>query len=304
MSFWGVFLAVVAALVVVGGLVAWSPWEQDTIGSNPQVPTGQCSSETTPNLTVNAIDRENLGTAVTEATNLYRKKGTNAWTSFTAGTAFAVSALETYEFVMGISTTDFTDNAYGQKFDYTVPCEETPTIEKQVANDEIETELTSTFYNADGAAAAEVFTAAQVQTISAKIKTGADQSFGNPYLPDNTPNVICLNLNTSEWDQPDQVYLVDGTELMGVPTPQRHSAVASMISYCYEAPVFDEKITEIFIDMDSDDTNAPATDMVMHIYAANWYINAKTGKLEYGVENEDGTAVGTDASDTLTLDFT
>ncbi len=261
-----------------------------------------CLSTTSPTLTIKAYDKE-TGTALTEATNLYRLVGDRVWTSFTAGTGFAIDAGDEIEYVMGISTTDFTDNAYGSYVkSYTVPCKETPSVQEEMVNDEVETSLTATFYNADSDAAAETFLAGQTQDVSVKLQAGVKEYFGNPYEGGNS-NVIVLNLNTTEWDTPEKVS-IGGVELSKVSVPQRHSAVAGMISYAYELPVITDTQIEVTFKLNADDTTAPATDMTAHIYAGNNFYNADTQVIEFGVENEEGVAVGTDASDTVVFDFT
>jgi len=265
----------------------------------------QCDPTVSPSLTIKAYDFDNVGTALTESTNLYRLKGTKSWTAFTQGTAItALSVGDEIEYILGISTTDFTDNAYGRYVkSYTVPCKETIIVEEAVYNDEVETSLTATFYNADGDAGAETFSAGETQTVSVQLKTGTDEYFGNPTY-EGMPNVIVLGLNSTEWDQPEQLYLSDGTELNSVSVPGRLSAVAGIQFYAYQLPLIGDKKVEVFMDLNADDTNAPATDMTGYIYAGNYFINAETGQPEFGVETEEDAAVGTDAADTVTLDFT
>lgn len=275
------------------------------------VPTGddgkpivQCDSTTTPNLTINGYDIDNPGTAITEATNLYRIKGQKTWKTFTLGTGFDVSAGQELEIVLGITTTDFTDNAYGEYIpSYTVPCEENPTFEVKMYNDEVETSLTATFYNADGDAGAETFSTGETQTVSVQLKAGTDEYFGNPTLEGN-PNVIVLALNSTEWDKPEQVFLSDGTELSEVQVPGRQALSSGLQYYAYELPLIGDKKVEVFMDLNADDTNAPATDMTAYVFAGNYFINGDTAELSSGVETEEDVAVGTDASDTVTLDFT
>lgn len=293
----GLFVGVAVFAVVALLLIFLVPQTAVTGGDGAKI----CSSETTPNLSVKGYDIEK-NTALTEATNLYRVKGEKTWSTFTQGTAFAVSPGDTLEVVMGITTSDFTDNAYGDMFEYTVPCEETPSIEKALYADEEEGSLTATFYNNDGDASAETYTAGQTQTVSVKLEASVDEYFGNPYLTGN-PNVICLALNTTVWDTPEKVS-VDGVEMKAVSTPLRHSATAGKKDYCYEIPVVSDEAIFVDLKLNADDTTAPGVDDTASIYAANWFFNSDTGEIESGVENEEGTAVGTDAADTVTLDFT
>lgn len=266
------------------------------------IPGGECDSTTTPDLLINAYDKDNVGTALTEATNLYRVKGSNAWSTFTAGTAeTGLQPLETYEFVMGITTSDFTDNAYGQMFEYTVPCKEANTIEKEVANDEIETSLTATFYNADDNAAAETFSAGETQTVEIRLKAGTDEYFGNPFYSGN-PNVIVFELNSTTMDKPESVAIKGGAELREVSVPGRQALASGNNYYAYELPVIGDREVSIEVALNADDSNAPAVDDTAYMYAGNYYINAETGAVEFGVENEEDAAVGTDAADSVTID--
>lgn len=299
---WGkVSVIMLISILIIA--VAFFAYRQSVVGGEvaPEK-ISSCDSTTTPNLTIRAYDKE-TGTALTEATNLYRIKGSKTWSTFTAGTGFAADVGEDLEVVMGITTSDFTDNAYGQKFELTVPCKETPVFEYEMANDEIETSLTATFYNNDGDAAAETFVAGQVQDVSIKLQAGVDEFFGNPYLSANS-NVLCLALNSTEWDTPQKVSIKNGAELMAVSTPKRQAAASGLINYCYELPVVSEDQVEIVLKLDADDTTAPATDMTASMYAANYFYNSDKQEIEFGVENEEGSAVGTDAADTVTLDFT
>jgi len=290
-----------------------------------EVPTEACLGlSSPPDLLVNAYDIENKGTAVTEATNLYRKIGTTTWNTFTQGTEITdLEAGETYEFVMGISTTDFTDNAFGPYFTMTIPCREDTTIDKGVYNDEIETSLTATFLNNNHDASAQTFSAGDTYTVYLKWKAGQDEVYGNPFIKDSPlsdvgkhrkqfPNLLVLKLNTTEWDEPDKVWIYShpaqpeyvGMELRRIGCPAGVSSATGFTLYCYEAPVIFDRETEIAVDLNADDSNAPANDGTAYLYSSNFYVNSDTGALEWGNFNEDDVAVGADAPDSLTLDFT
>lgn len=320
----GVNPLLVIAVVLMGYvLIVGNPFEAKDEEPNTITDQGAlktCESTTTPDIDINAYDAENPGTASTEGANIYRKKGDVSWSTWTQGTAITgLEVGETYEAVMGITTDNFTDNAYGDVFEFTIPCAEVTTLNKPVYNDEVETSLSSTFYNADSDASGESFSAGQSQTVSLKILAGSDEYFGNPTIPDNNvaeigssgqrkayPNVVCLNLNSTSWDKPEGVSF-DGVDMKAVSQPQRHAAVAGFTSYCYEAPVVDDTLMEnnkYLLRLNADDTIAATVDSTAYIYAANYYIDATDAKIKFGIENEEGTAVGTDAADTVTLDFT
>ena len=274
-----------------------------------------CESTTTPDLDINVYDLENKDTALTEATNLYRKVGDVTWTTFTAGTAITgLEFDEQYEVVMGITTSDFTDNAYGSYFvTDSIPCKELVQKDVGMYNDEIESSLTATFYNRNHDASAETFTAGQVKNVYLHFEAGSDEVFGNSFiaesgLPDNGkhsteyPNVVCMNLNKTGWDMPEQV-IFDGKSLDSIGTPQRHTLSSTATTYCYEFPIVTDVGQEVQVRLDADDANAPSVDDIAYLYAGNFYIN-DNGDLAWGIEDEEGNAVGTDAADQLTMDFT
>ena len=301
-----VFMMVALVAVVAVGFIIYTMTAGTGVslpGSSDNPIVNTCDSTTSPTVTVKAYDKDSPGTALTEATNLYRVKGEKTWNEFATGTGFEASVNDVLEIALGVNASDQTDNAFGGQYEYTVGCSETPSVEYEMADDSVETALTATFYNADGAAAAETFSADESQTVSIKVKAGANDYFGNPYAPTDRPNVLCLQLNSTTWDKPDQVYTADG-DLKSVAVPNRLTAVADKNDYCYELPVLNDKITEVFLELNTDDSTAPGVDDTAHIFAGSYYLNADTSEIEFGVEDEDDNAVGTDAADTVTLDFT
>ena len=323
-----VTILLVGALILAGVYVGQDMIQPASVGYtvtdlDDEVQVGICDSTTTPDIKISTFDIRNPATALTETTNIYRKVGDTSWGSFTAGTAETGLEINTdYEIVEGISTSDFTDNAYGRSYVVNTGCNEVILIQSALYQDEIETEVTATFYNKNHDASAETITAGQTPTVYNLFEAASKQIFGNPNLPTDTPNVYCIDLNTTVFDAPDAVTVEKGyalsiddkgviteTSMAGrtlnqVSMPIRHSAVAGKIAYCYEAPVVTDKGMEIAITLNADDTRAVEVDDTAYIYAGNWYINSDTAKLLYGVEDNNGNAVGTDAADSLVNDFT
>lgn len=300
----GMILTISVLAILLVGVAGFAIMNQIQGGRDvdPNV-ISTCDSTTSPTLSIDAYDRD-TGAALTEGTNIWRVKGRRAWTAFTAGTGFAVDANEEIEFVMGVDTTDWTDNAYGQKVDsFIVPCKETPSVEYEMANDEVEDSLTATFLDNEETASAETYVADQTQDVFIKLQAGSNEYFGNPFLIGNV-NVLVLGLNSTEWDAPEKVSIQGGVELKAVATPQRHAAVAGIIAYAYEMPIITEDSVKLVLSLNADGTTAPATDMTASMYAANYYYNSDNQEIEFGVETQDGVAVGTDGADTVTLDFT
>lgn len=310
----GGFIAI--ALILAGAFLIFAPvnngkpildLSQFGIGSTVDDGTPSsvtnCDSTTTPDIDPNCIDIENLNTAFTEGTNVYRRVGDTAWTTFTQGTAITGLIVgERYEMLFGVTTSDMTDNAYGPHIiTDPVPCvENVPFADTRLYDDSIETALTATFYDENHDASEQAVGANDYANVYLKWEAGSEDYFGNPYLPDSTPNVLCLDLNTTEFDEPDWV-MVDGVEMKKVGTPSRHAASTGDIAYCYEAPIITDAGVEFKVRLDTDDTVDPAGDSTAYLYAANWYINTDTNNVEYGVEDDQGNAVGTDASDSLSI---
>lgn len=304
-----------------GDGICQSPGEtQTSCPTDCGVVGGRCDADVSPDITVSAYDIDNVGTALTESNNIYRKVGDVSWTSWTQGTEITdLTFGDTYEFVTGISSSDFTDNAYGPHFFWTVPCSPDTSMQVALYDDDVETDLTCTFYNADDNAATEAFSAGVVQTVSLKVSSGTEDYFGNPYLAEDLtmsdkqngkhrkkyPNCLNLNLNSTGWDKPEKVYFVrlDGTgdELNRISCPGIADTSSGNISYCYECPIITDTITRIYIKMDPDDTNAPTVDNKAYIHAGGYFVD-DDGNLDWGCETDLLAYVGTDDADECVLD--
>lgn len=264
-----------------------------------------CTGEVEPSVTINAYNADTFA-AITEA-GIYREIGTKTWKAWTPGTALTVlEANKEYEFYPGITSTDFIDHAYGAYFTYTVSCKNDQSSEIEMFDDEIETEVTATFYNKDDNAAAQAFLAGDIYTVEARLKAGKDQYFGNPTL--DKPNVMVLKLNVSEWETPVRVNVKGGEELKRVSVPTRFQVEAldasGFTTYAYELPVIEDKELTIEMELEADSSNAPSIDGTAYFYAGGYFLDSDDGEVKVGVETEDGADVATDAADSLTLDFT
>ena len=318
-----VLIAVLAAMAL--GIIA-NPLKPAAIGgtgTTTTIPQGiQCESTVTPDITITAYDVDNPTSAVTDAYNLYRKIPNGVWTSWTLGTE--ITNLEigaTYEFFIPGSTTtsDIVAKAFGKYFTWTALCQEDISMKIYVANDELYGSVTGTFVNADdNPTTAEVFSAGQTQTIRLRWISGKDEYFGNPYLntyplTDNTnwrrqyPDALCLKLNSTAWEVPQDVYLSDGTKLNRISSPTISNAdgATTHTMYCYESPVIGDMQTDIYLRLEADGTYAPSVDDTAYLYCGNTFINSKTGEMQWGVENNLAAyTCGNGDAPTITLDWT
>lgn len=278
-------------------------------------------STATPDIDINAYDKDNPGTAVTDAKNLYRKVGSTDWVTWTLGTE--ITDLEyggNYEFFIpgDLAETNLDANAFGPYQTFTGGCKPDTSKDIKVVNDETYDGLSETFYNEDHNAAAQTFSANDKKTIELVWKAGSDEYYGHPFLTsypmlsDNGnhrrayPNILCLKLNSTSWDEPESVRLGNGVEMREVSVPNVASAdsASTHLMYCYEAPVMSDVRTSIFVDMDAKAV-APTVDDTAFLYAGNIYFNSDTTQPAWGVEDNDNQYVGGNAdADEMTLDFT
>tara|TARA_Y100000310_G_scaffold71019_1_gene66835 strand:+ start:1862 stop:2824 length:963 start_codon:yes stop_codon:yes gene_type:complete len=274
-----------------------------------------CESSTTPDLDINTIDIENIGTSLTEATNSIRKVGDTTWTTFTAGTANTnLQVGAKYEVLLGATSANQIDNAYGEYLVVgPIACRETTTLDKKVYNDEVEGSVTATFYNEDANAAAQAIGAGGIKWVEAKFEAGNDEVYGNPFiatsgLGDNGkhrakyPNMFCIDHLESTWDRPLKV-MFGAVEMNQLSVPIRHNPGSGNNTYCYEAPIIDENGQRLKLHLDADDSTNPTLDESSFLYAAGFYINNDTSKVEWGVEDQDGDPVATSDPVSLALDF-
>lgn len=305
---------------IVANLGFGSTTDSGDVSTDPNV-----CPETTPSLDPNAYNIED-GSALTEAENLYRIVGDKAWIDFTQGTAFTLPVGVEIEYIFGVDTDDTLDNAYGPYGRTTIGCQEDVTgwasdggNSQGLYADEVEGSLSATFYNADDNAAYQTMEAGKTYVIELKWSAGNEEYFGNPYIPTTTvtgggdsnhrkayPNMLCMDLNSTTFDKPDWVRIKGGAMLNKVDTPTRHTGSSGDTSYCYEAPVLTDEEMRFEISLNTDDSTAPEDDGTAYLYGANFYVEGDDPDFPvfWGVENDDGDAVGQDAADSVAIDVT
>ena len=300
-----------------------------------------CVGGESQSLDLNAADIDKPTTSLTEANNIHRLCGSmlslGAWTEGTALTGLNTG--ECYEVITGISGTAAScyDNSYGPFMRINnLPCVMSRNI--PLFQDEVEGSVVAAFYNSNHDAAYEVLTASTPKIFYMRFYTAEKEYYGNPYIgePGYTridfnaikagvpgvqfikgstisghrpeyPNMVCLQLNSTGMNAPKWIkaQLQDGSvvEMNRVSIPKVHSAAAAHADYCYEAPLITGDYIEFQVKYDP--TATPNTDDdVASLYAASWYGHTDTGEILWGVEDNDGAAIGASNPDTLAIDFT
>jgi hypothetical protein len=257
---------------------------------------------TSPSFTIIAND-EKTNLALTESNNIFHEANTNGgWRTWTQGTAITtMTPGKAYEFIPGISTTDFTDNAYGQAFTISaVPA--CGSLQVNVYNDA--TTFTGTYLNQNGAAAGLTFASATDGTVSVKMQAAAKTVFGNPYLAgDNDqvdlgthrrlyPNCACIQANDTVFDTVDVSSSVNGVSMNRIPVPGILTAATGDISYCFESPVVTQIVQEQYFGMDVATVAGGALDdFAIKFYPGGYYLDSN-GIRRWGCETDSNAAVG------------
>ena len=285
--------------------------------TTPTTPGISCESTVTPDITISAVDVDNPTTAITDSSNLYMKEPDGSLTTFTLGTEITdLQFGKTYEFFMPASTTTATAAAgkgFCKYMSWTATCDENTALKIYCANDETYDGLTNQSFNNNGdAATATSFEAGNVKTIRLQWTAGKDEYYGHPYLDTYSmlqdhgtwrrkyPNALCLKLNSTAWEEPQEVYLADGTNMnrISAPTITATLGATTHIMYCYEAPVITDRDTDIYVRLEADGTYEPELTDTAYLFAGSLFINSETGKLDWGVEDNKATyTAGNSAAD-------
>lgn len=287
---------------------------------NGGVPVPGCLSTTTPQFTINAYDGANPGTAITGEVTLWRVEGTKTWTAGATGTAVTAGFKvgDTIEYISGITTANAEqyDNAYGPTGSILITCDEDIVEEIEMRNDEVEASITASFFNSDHTAStAQTIGAGATKPIYAKFEAGAEEDFGNRFVYQKDgkySNLLAIKVNSSDTSDVTKLIVTQVDPEMGkvgetiykTGCPGIVTATTSFTNYCFKVPAASDYGTEFKVYISADASVAVGVDGTASYYAGGWYVNADTGELEFGIQDEKTNAVGASDPDTLTLDFT
>jgi len=284
--------------------------------------TAVCLGGQTQSYDPNCYDTRAPGTALTEAYLIYRQVGEVAWTAGTEGTA--ITALETgkdYEFVYGISLTDFTDNAFGPHVIVrNLPCIKVEST--ALYQDAAASAVTTTFFNQNDAAAFASIGSGTDTTVSFKEQATSKVIYGNPYIKNDAlmtdidsghhrkayPNCACIQANDTTHDTASVFsYIKDANgvrvDMNRISVPTALAAATGDVSWCFESPVISDTDFRQYYGLDiATVSGGPLDDGTLTIYAGDYYIDSDTGALAWGCETNAGAVIGIGTPETGTLD--
>jgi len=249
---------------------------------------------------------------------MYRKKGTAAWTDITSAGTFAGEPLKTYEICIGVNTSVAGPviEAYGDCYDYNVPCQEISTTEyTNTRNDALATDLSVTLIDMEDGNAIIAGTASGADQIdidatdTAKVEirwSGAsEEDFGNIECGELS-NVIVFKINTTAYDEEDIILTYSGRQMTRVTAPTSLAQAAGYQMIAFEAPVFESSpIYYMYLDLPADDTEEPSGsdggNVTISLYDSAQFLNQETNTVVCGVNDENGQDIGAQAADTATI---
>ena len=308
-------LAGLAVILIAGMLVLGvGPFAASVAAPTPTdetvVDTGdvsyQCQSDTTPDVNIRLFDVENPGTAIAAKDGLYRNvdDAGSPWIAFTTDTAITNLIIgDTYEYVIGNTASDWTDNEYGPHDTFTVKCQELEVIYVGVYNDAVEGAVTTSFYYPVGHATSVSMSANTDYIFEITTFATTDLVFGNPFSPEPYPNMLNAHVNSTQGDKPNWVR-ANGIEMDSISCGTRVTGATGYIDYCFKLPVITESQMVIEISYNTDDSYTPAADETWNIYSGDNYVDSDTSDLMWGLVTEDDAAVGNADAETVTMDFT
>lgn len=263
-----------------------------------------------------ALDAYNPGSSLT-IPSMYRKVGETSWTDVSSGSTFAGEALANYEVCIGVNQSAAGPNieAYGDCFNYPVPCQETSTAEYTDArNDALETDLTATLIDMeDSKAIIDSGTtsdrididAGDTAKIEIRYSGASEEDFGNIHCGELS-NVVVFKINTTAYDEEDVTLTYKGRSMTRVTAPTSLAQAAGFQMVAFEFPVLESNpIYYLYLDLPADDTENPSGsdggNVTVSLYDSAQFLNQDTNTVECGVNDEDGKDIGAAAADEATV---
>ena len=314
------------ALVIVGGLWAFGIVDftpEEPLTAYPGQPAPPAPGVVTPTeeicplssksiVTVRQVDRYNPSTAIT-GINMHRQLG-SSWTNVNGGSDIEKTGYTILDFVSGINTSGYAATEYGPYYqNWKMPCTYAEDLIVVVAQDALATDLTATYFDEHGTAAATQAVSAQDEVLlEFSFKVTADEDYGNAYcggdpaiVDDVMTNLVVFRYNTTNIDKvklrslrntnTGAVYTVTTA---GVPTGVQNtlltenSSLTGFKAYLFPVLQDGETIRAGYL-LDVDDTVECSTNHLnISVWDSDWYEDSDDGVIKWGVEDENNVNIG------------
>ena len=255
-----------------------------------------CESSTSPTVTFNMVDKYQNAVTQSGTTFKYRKIGESAWNSVNVGSTVDFAP---YDKIEVLADPDFTVGYGSYIASWEVPCKESVSFEATTA-DKYTSSITGTFWNSQGTAAtAQALAAGDVKNVKFQFTGTYRADYGNA---DIGYNILNCKANSTE---------IDDLVIVGLEETSKPSLITSTSGfddYTYKFPIIaSNEDTDVYtVSVDADDTVNPTADIVCTLYDTNFDIDADTGAIIKGIQDEDKNNLGLDETSVaaiVTLDF-
>jgi hypothetical protein len=305
-------------LMVLAGALVLTGYKGAVTG--PETPSPQpspitCDSTTSPTVTINTPDLYG-GTAVTSTTTI-RKVGSTTTSNIDNSKTFSANPGDQYLLITGVANQ--TAGPYGPTSTYTVPCEETPSIELSVVDDALASDLTAIAFDPDdgnqisGTDPVDIDTG-QVKTVQFRWTGSFEEDFGNRWCEDSegVKNALIVRYNNSAFDN---VYVTStsGSRLpvASIPALSRNlTSVAQFTDMPFEFPVIRSNADYVYnlvLDVsDTLDASGNGANVTLFLMDVSRYedTDVTPSAFKCGVIDEDGSEVGAANKDVLYINLT
>lgn len=292
----------------------------------PVVPTERiCQGlAQTPTITMKQVDRHNPGTAISSGSNMYRLVGGSSWTDVGVGSTFARTGYSLVEVVSGIDSDSQATTEFGPYYpSWEVPCKDEADLVLMCGNDATYDQLTGTYFDRYGTAATgEKISEGDTPTLSFSFTGKHDLDYGNiycggvPYAADDTNNnALIIQYNASSIDELTLTSIVctDTGKSYPVVAYDRPTtgAISTLLTFAgtgaaggnasnkgfasYKFPVLETSRTykgTYYLETDSSADEVTTYEINITVWDVDFYRDADTGFIEYGIEDEDSTNIG------------
>jgi len=315
---------VVVLLIAIFAVVAYSSGMFEgmfaAVGPHEGTPSyeGECDLPSAPTVTVDTADL--YGGAAVTTKNAIRDVGAATFTEVAGAATFTADAGDKIEIVFGMGTDNDMDEPTGCKVEWTVPCKANPTVYASelckdganggVIDDGVDTNLVVRAWDPeDGTVISDSakidMDNGDVFNIKTEWQGAFETDYGNRFT--NCDNILVIHYNTSQytrWKATD----LNGVDYPAGAVPSTHTTAAGYTDKAFKVPVLkSNSLLAFYLVADASgsgkEPDGDESNVTVSLYDNTWFTNndVSPAQVQCGVEDEDGTDIGSNGADSLTI---
>jgi hypothetical protein len=267
------------------------------------------------------IDTPDLyGGATVTTKNIIRQSGLSTWTEVAGAATFERDPGTVMEVVFGQGSDDDTDEPFGCKIEYVVPCSENPRLsaaelctdggDSGVIDDAVEGDLSVTMIDPEdqnsitGTEVVDIDNG-DVMSLKTTWQGAYEEDYGNRFTP--CGNTLVYHFHQAGYTNMKATDL-NGVDYPPADVPGIHSVVALHKDKGYKVPVLKSNMLwEFYTVADVSgagiEANQTTGNSTLTLYDNNWYIDndVTPSVIRCGAEDEDDNDLGSNGADTFTM---